>query len=323
MKPLPFTHGYGFDPAYGHDLAQLLAIGPPEASADFAEFWKCRFDRVKGLDPQPCLQPTGELRGRHAVNELTYTSTDGVTLHGWLLLPQDGAVTRGVVIGHGYGGRDQPDDPLDIEGAALLFPCSRGLGRSRVAGLPQNPNFHVLHHIDDRDRYILGGCVDDLWLAVSALEALVPAVAGRIAYLGISFGGGIGALAAPWDDRIRCLALEVPTFGHQALRLTLPCTGSGEAVRIFERRRPFHVLDTLAYYDAAASARFLQIPTLIAAALFDPSVPPPGQFAIHNAVPAPWRRLFVLQAGHFEYPDRSAQQRELEHMVARFVMQAI
>jgi cephalosporin-C deacetylase len=197
-------------------------------------------------------------------------------------------------------------------------PC---LGRSPAPGVPSNPNFHVLHHIDDRDRYVIGGCVDDFWLAVSALEALVPSVAGHVACLGISFSGGIGALAAPWDARIRCLAVEVPTFGHQALRLTLPCTGSGEAVRIYERRRAFHVMDTLAYYDAAVSAGFLKIPTLVAAALFDPSVPPPGQFAIHNAVPHDLRRLHVLQAGHFDYPQRLAQQRELEHAVARFVMQ--
>lgn len=323
MTSPKFSHGYGFDPAYGHDLSQLLAIRPPEPPADFAAFWQARFERVRSLDPQPRLTATGERRGGHAVHELTYTSTDGVTLHGWLLLPHDGAVTCGVVIGHGYGGRDRPDDPLEIEGAALLFPCFRGLGRSRVPGLAQNPNFHVLHHIEDRDRYVIGGCVDDLWLAVSALEALVPQVSGHVAYLGISFGGGIGALAAPWDARIRCLALEVPTFGHQALRLTLPCTGSGEAVRIFERRRDFHVMATLAYYDAATSAGFLQVPTLVAAALFDPAVPPPGQFAVHNAVPAPWRRLHVLQAGHFEYPEMHTQRQELEQEVARFVMQEV
>lgn len=320
MTSVSFAHGYPFDPAYGHDLPRLLAVEPPQAPAGFAEFWQRRFERVQPLDPQARATPTGEVRGRHAVHDLTYTSTEGVTLHGWLLLPLDGPVTRGVVIGHGYGGRDRPDDPLPIDGAALLYPCLRGLGRSRGQGLPQNPNFHVLHHIDDRDRYVIGGCVDDLWLAVSALEALVPSVVGHIACLGISFSGGIGALAAPWDSRIRCLGVEVPTFGHQALRLTLPCTGSGEAVRIYERRRAFHVMDTLAYYDAAVSAGFLQIPTLVAAALFDPAVPPPGQFALHNAVPARWRELFVLRAGHFEYPEMQAQQRELAHTVAQFVM---
>jgi cephalosporin-C deacetylase len=191
-----------------------------------------------------------------------------------------------------------------------------------VPGVSNNPYYHVLHDIQDRGRYLLGGCVEDLWLGVSALLALFPRVAGRVAYQGISFGGGIGALAAPWDPRIAALQLEVPSFGHQPLRLELPCIGSAEAVRGFQRHHSdLNVMETLAYYDAATAARFLSVPTLVAAALFDPVVPPPGQFAIHNAIPAPLRRLFVLEAGHFEYPSKQAQHAQLDRAVADFLME--
>lgn len=321
MPPTHFAHGYGFDPAYGMDLEQLLAIAPPEPPADFAAFWQARHAAALEVDPRPDIRPTDRELGDYKVFDLRYASTGGVDIGGWLLAPRDGQVTRGLVIGHGYGGRDAPESPPPLDGAALLFPCFRGLSRSAMPGVSQNPYYHVLHDIQDRRRYLLGGCVDDLWLGVSALLRLFPETVGRIAYAGISLGGGIGALAAPWDARIGRLHLHVPTFGHQALRLTLPCVGSGEAVRGFQRQHAFNVMETLAYYDAASAARHLRIPTLVAAAQFDPAVPPPGQFAIHNAVPAPLRRLFVLEAGHFEYPGRAAQLEELNRRVADFLME--
>ncbi len=319
MPTQPFVHSYGFDPAYGMDLAQLLAIVPPEPPDDFATFWRDRYAAALALDPRPRICPTGQILGNHTVHDLRYHSTDGVEIGGWLLLPLSGPPQRGALIGHGYGGRTEPDEPVGLDDAVLLFPCFRGMGRSRVTGISPHPFSHVLHRIQERDRYILGGCVDDLWLGVSALLSLFPEVAGRVACLGISFGGGIGALAAPWDSRIDRLYVQVPTFGHQALRLTLTCVGCGEAVHGYQLHHPFNVMETLAYYDAACAARYLRIPTLVAAALFDPAVPPPGQFAIYNAIPESLRRLFLLEAGHFDYAGQEAGERELQKEVARFL----
>ncbi len=144
----------------------------------------------------------------------------------------------------------------------------------------------MLHDIDKPQRYLIGGCVEDVWVGVSVLQALFPQVEGHIGYQGTSFGGGIGAMAMAWDGRIQRGALNVPTFGHQPLRLTLPTIGSGDAVARFERRRG-HVMETLQYYDAALAARHITVPTHVTAALFDPAVAPPGQFAVYNALAGP------------------------------------
>ncbi|MBV5296768.1 MAG: acetylxylan esterase [Rhodoferax sp.] len=321
MRPPRFTHDYSFDPACNMDLAQLLAIAAPEPPADFADFWRQRHAAALALSPQPRIKLAKLQRPQHRVYDLHFVSTSGVQIGGWLLAPKDGQVRRGVVFGHGYGGCELPDELLPVNGAVQLFPCFRGIGRSPVAGVSPDPNFHVLHHIQDRQRYILGGCVEDLWLAVSALLELFPEVAGRVAYSGISFGGGIGALAVPWDARIGRVHLQVPTFGHQALRLTLPCVGSGESVRVFQRQHKFHAIDTLAYYDAASAVQHLCIPALVAAALFDPAVPPPGQFAIYNAIAKPLKRLFVLQAGHFDHAGEQQELREMNRELASFFME--
>lgn len=310
------AHNYPFDPTYGYTLDRLLQVGTPEEPPDFAEFWRNRYRRVLEHRPEPTLWRENSGHPHFEVHYFGYRSTGGFQIGGWLLTPRQGEVRRGVVVGHGYGGRDAPDFHLPVRDAVFVFPCFRGLARSRCPPVSDNPAWHVLHDIDKRDRYILGGCVEDLWLAVSALLELFPQTAGHIGYMGISFGAGIGALGFPWDERIRLVHLNVPTFGHHPLRLTLPTLGSGEAVRGFERRHG-NVLDTLRYYDAAVAARHSRIPAHVAAALFDPVVAPPGQFAVYNALPAP-KRLFVLDAGHFEYPRRMEQERDLLHDLENF-----
>lgn len=322
MPPATLSHAYAFDPSYGMDLAQLLAIDTPAPPADFATFWQQRHAAALRHVPQPRLQAADWQSPRHTVHQLRFDSTDAMDIGGWLLVPKTGPVRRGIVFGHGYGGCERPDSLLPIDDAVLLYPCLRGLGCSPMAGLAPDPNAHVLHHIQDRQRYILGGCVEDVWLAVSVLLQLFPGAAGNLAYSGISFGGGIGALAIPWDARVQRLHLHVPTFGNQALRLTLPTTGSGESVRDFQRTHGFHAMHTLAYYDAASAARQLRIPVLVAAALFDPVVPPPGQFAIFNAIAEPLRHLWVLQAGHFDYADKARELAQLQQEVARFFQEA-
>lgn len=298
-----------FDPSYGYTLEHLLHVAPPLPSDDFASFWQARYQRALELDPRPRLKRGTLSHPDFDCYDLNYRSTDGFDIWGWALIPKRGPVTRGVIVGHGYGGRDGPDFHLPIANAAFLFPCFRGLSRSRCWPISENPAYHVLHDVDDKRRYILGGCVEDVWLAVSALLALFPAVAGHIGYLGISFGGGVGALALPWDTRIQRAHFNVPSFGNHPIRLQLPTWGSAAALQNYQREHG-HLLDTLRYYDAAVAARYIQAPVHVAAALSDPMVAPPGQFSIYNALP--WEKhLFVLEAGHADYPRRAAQENEL------------
>jgi len=205
------------------------------------------------------------------------------------------------VVGHGYGGRERPDDRVPGPAAVAIFPCARGFHRSKAAGIPGNATEHVVHGIASRETYIHRMCVADLWSAASALLAMYPHVADCLDYQGGSFGGGTGAMAVAWDHRIRRAFLDVPSFGHHPLRVTLPCVGSGEAVRLLYQQRP-QIMDVLKYFDSATAARHIRIPTLAACALFDPAVPPPGQFAVYNAL-AGEKALFVRPAAHFDYPE--------------------
>ncbi|MGX7675780.1 acetylxylan esterase [Plantactinospora sp. DSM 117369] len=295
------------DPTYGYTLPMLRQVGAPPPPDDFAEFWTGLYERARIVDPAPVARPSGP---DGALHDVEFTSLDGIRVGGWLSLPADGRVERGLVVGHGYGGRAAPDAAIPVERAAVLYLCSRGMpARGRVPGIPDTAREHVLHGIAARDTYVHGGCAADVWCAVSALCRLVPQAAARVDYLGGSFGGGIGALAVPWDERIRSACLVVPSFGNHPLRLTLPCTGSGEAVRRYARDHP-EVRGVLSYFDAATAATFLRVPTHVGLALADPAVPPPGQFAVYNALAGP-RERFLLTAGHTEYAGKADEARAL------------
>lgn len=297
------------NPAHAFSLEYLLKIPVPTEPADFAEFWQARYQHSVSLDPAPQLQPSLLAHPDFDCFDLSYYSTDQFQIGGWLIAPKHQPINRGVVVGHGYGGREGPDFHLPISDAVMVFPCFRGIARSRHPTIPEPPNLHVLSNIQNRDDYIIGGCVADLWLAVSAVSQLFPQTIGHIGYLGISFGGGLGALACAWDARIQRAHFNVPSFGNQPLRLQLPTLGSAAALQNAQQGN-FNLLDTLSYYDAATAAKHIQIPVHIAAALADPVVTPPGQFSIYNALNCS-KQLLVLNQGHGEYPEQAQQEHSL------------
>jgi cephalosporin-C deacetylase len=311
-----FQHPFSFDPTYGYGLDDLLKIQPPHPPEDFEAFWHPSYRAALLVDPRPTLRRSTLRCDNFIIYDIDYRSTGVFTIGGWLLLPKNGNITRGLIVGHGYGGRTGPDFELPVEDAAVLFPCFRGLSRSARAPISTNPQWHVLHDLHQRDRYIMRGCAEDIWMGVSALLALYPWLQEHIGYMGTSLGGGVGALALPWDQRIVRGHLCVPTFGHQELRLKFESLGSLAAVRGFHQQHP-EVVETLRYFDAAVAASFLKQPMHLAAALFDPMVPPPGQFAVYNALAGP-KQLFTLSAGHFDYPNKAIQENELKQQLKKF-----
>lgn len=315
---IPQHHPFAFDPTHGFTLAALRALAPPPAPPGFAAFWADRYAAARAVDPKPRLSDSPLEHPDWRVQDLRYTSTGGVEIGGWLLRPRHGEVRRGLVVGHGYGGREEPDFDIPVRDAAILFPCFRGLSRSACPSISPEPGWHVLHDIGDPARYVLGGCVEDLWLAVSALSALHPELGERVGYIGISFGGGIGALAIPDDPRIVRGHLIVPTFGNMPLWLSLPTVGSGQSVQRYLQTHE-EARASLAFFDAAVAAARIRVPILAAVARFDPAVAPPCQFSVANALASSkLHRTVILDAGHFDYPGMQEQQALLAEEVERF-----
>lgn len=298
--PFPewFPHA-AFDGSYGFTLESLRDVVPVATPAGFAERWQRWRDDARKVDAAPRVLSSQE-RGRRRVSLIELSGVDGVRLRAWYVEPLAGAARVGIVHSHGYGGRDRVEFARVPSDAVAIFPVARGLGSlNSGVGAPEEVSEHVIAGLSDPDAYVPGLCARDLWLAADALVSLAGEL--PLYYIGESFGGGIGALAVPWDDRYVGATLGVPTFGQYDERLAVPCLGSGEHQREWVRRHP-EARDQLRLFDASTSAQFFTIPVRIEAALWDQSVPPQGQFAVANAVPDALLELTVLPAGHAEYP---------------------
>ncbi|MEW2516520.1 acetylxylan esterase [Actinacidiphila alni] len=292
------------DAPYDGRVTEELLRGPE----DFDAFWQAARDEAAGVDPAPRRVEVLHRNAREVVTRVAFRTTGGLTLGGWLREPADGAVDRLLVRLHGYGGSGGPPEALGLPHTAELSPVLRGLPElGLVDGIPPVAAEHVLHGIGRRETYVHRGCVQDVWLAVTAACLLQPSGAGRVGLTGSSFGGGIGALALPLESRAEAACLDVPSFGNHPERLRTPCAGSGEAVRLAARADP-SVRRTIAYFDAATAAARVTRPVLIAAARHDPVVPPVGQFAVFRALGGP-KALLALTAGHLEHPGRAAEER--------------
>lgn len=301
------------------DAGTRPITAPPAPPSDLADFWARRLGRAHLVDVRPRILADDIVGDGVRRLRIEYTSTDDVTIGAWITLPEDGVVDRGIVRIHGYGGTAEVDviHP-DLPRTAVIWPCARGLGElSLSTEYPAAAPEHVLHGIGSTETYIHGGCVEDVWCGIDALVELAPGAARWIGLIGGSFGGGIGIMATAWDPRIRRAVVDVPSFGDHPVRVTIPCEGSGEAVRQLWLEDQ-GVLDVLAYFDAASCAGFVDVPVLIAPALHDPFVPPAGQWSIADALPDS-KQIFTLAGGHVAYPEEAAEHAALARATVEFL----
>jgi cephalosporin-C deacetylase len=302
--------GPEFDPTYGYSLDELKRVQPPFAPPDFKAFWSPRFVRALSIAPRAALGPAKRI-GAFNLHIITFDGTGGKRLGAYLALPVRGTPDNGAVSLHGYGGREAPTaEELErfSPTTAVIFPCIRGFCLSADPRIPGEADKHVVLGIESRETYEVGNSVADVWSATNALTAVAPGVKKSLILEGASFGGGIGMLALAWDPRFAKAYFEVPTFGHQVLRMRLPTQGSANAVQqyIAKAKDPANVFRTLSYFDAGSAARLVRTPVLVAAARSDAMVAPPGQFAVYNALGGP-KELAVMSQGHAEIPAAEAE----------------
>ncbi len=315
-----FTHNLPFDPTYGYTEDQMRQIIPPEPAADFEAFWRGKYQASLDVPTRIAFSDyPGQVRNDAIVRQIDFDAMGlngqpPVRIGGWLIEPKNAAPVRLEVNGHGYGGRDAPDQSGANEPVVRLQVCKRGFHRSIQPDLPVNESKrHVVSGIGSRETYVHLGNAADLWAGVKVLSELFPTLVNKLDYAGGSFGGGIGALAMPWDKRVRRVFLDVPSFGNHPLRLLMRCEGSGEAVRQLHQSGQ-DLMPVLQYFDAAVATRFMDKPTIVGCARFDPAVPPPGQFSVYNAIPSE-KKLVPRDGGHWDYPNQARQVADLQRQV--------
>lgn len=275
---------------------------PSEEPSDFDAFWRETGKQTDSAFRGVTVKGEGkkDYQKGFKTEIIVFHTLDDMPVHAWLVKPKDADQVKSLMVaGHGYGNPEEPERPFELkEDCAAIFFCAPGLGMSRLPGISDETPKHVLHGIEDPERYVLRHCAMAIRSSAHAGLELFPSLR-RFVYFGVSFGGGLGALALGSDTRFERSVLVVPTFGNHPLRLSLPSCGSGEAVRQ-RYQKDASILKTLRYFDAASAAKRITHPCLCAPAAFDPAVIPPGQFAVANSIQSD--EIQELSGGHFDHP---------------------
>jgi fermentation-respiration switch protein FrsA (DUF1100 family) len=146
--------------------------------------------------------------------DVEFEAEGGVTLCGWLLLPDGPGPHPAITMAHGYAGvKEHGLEPFARafadDGFAVLLHDHRNFGAS--GGEPR-------HDVDPWRQ------VADWRRAISFLESRPEVNAQRIGLWGTSYAGGHAIILGATDRRVRCVVAQVPTISgyEQGLRRIPP-----------------------------------------------------------------------------------------------------
>ena len=280
----------------GFPKEQLLQIEGDAPVPGFREFWQAQYAAARVWKCSYTVE--GELWSPDPdcrIFRIRFTSIDGFSIGMWLARPRES--TGGKLLAHGYGNPQIPP-VASSPGRTVVMPCVPGLALSQCKEIPWKSGDHARFGADSPEHYVITDGVRNLWIALTILIDMFPDTADNILCSGGSLGGGMGALAIPWDERIHYGNLNVPTLGG---RIMLDYPGNPDTPGESRRRMALAGPEGMRIIDlcnASAAARFIRVPTVVTPALRDAVVPPPGQFAVANSIPEPYRILRIREVGH-------------------------
>jgi dienelactone hydrolase len=226
--------------------------------------------------------------GAVEVSAISYDSPAGGRVTGLLFIPLNRSGLRpGMVLMHGMPSkaRDMTNYAMNLANHGAIV-IAIDAPHARRTGSP------VLMTRQDRDDQIQ--LMKDLQRAVDVLRAQPNVAADRIAYLGVSYGGAMGALFAGIERRIKTAVLVVGNGGlvtrstspnDLPLMATMSCAAR---VAWFREMVP---VEPIRFIGLATS------PLLLQNGQTDEFIPTADAQLLHNAAPAPKKTLWY-NAGH-------------------------
>jgi dienelactone hydrolase len=241
--------------------------------------------------------------------------------------PRAAAAVPAVIFVHGMPGSKDTMAPL-----AAAYARAGWVGLTLSAPFARAPAYRkdfsrlLPLMFDHHDRQEMIQMFQDVTRAVDVLQAHPRVDRTRIAFVGFSYGGSIGAWVAALEPRVRAVALMAPTSGIASWIRLAP---EGHAVRGYFQEFPEAVRDTwLASMDSVEPWRFLaasdsRTPILIQAATRDGAVSAADTARLTTAAGS---RATVLwyESGHILPPAAQVDQarylaRQLDANIDRFV----
>lgn len=276
--------GQPADPQPPVDLCTVptLSDAPAPASAMTA----FAYDRAAAYDP--VLQPIGTEPGV-AIYELSFRSPRGTgRATGRLVVPEGAGPFAGLLLQHGL-----PGSAAGMTGQAVVLARHGAVVVALDAPFARRGGEPLRFTEADSAEQVQ--FMTDLQRAVDLLVARPDVDAGRLGYLGISYGGAMGALFVGIERRLKTGILVVPDGGLVS-HFTGPEDGGILAgLTCAQRRRWFESMipiEPIKYVGFASPT-----PLLLQSGRQDVLVPPRDAERLHAAVGEP-RTIRWYEAGH-------------------------
>lgn len=287
--------------------------------ADFDEFWSRSIAELDGIAPDVHTEPADFSCSFAACEDLYFTSTDNVRVHGKLLRPAkpNGAA---VLSFHGYTGNAG-------EWVALLPYAAAGITVAAMdcrgqGGLTDDPgqrkgtslHGHIIRGLEsalqgEPERFIYRNIFLDTVQFSRVIKALPDVDASRVGATGWSQGGGLTLACAALDPEIYRIAPVYPYLCDykRVWEMDLAVHAYNGLREFFRHHDPLHereteIFEALGYIDVQHLTDRIRAQTLLGIGLTDQTCPPSTQFAAYNRISAPKELAVYPDFGHEVLP---------------------
>jgi cephalosporin-C deacetylase len=282
---------------------QKLASNHPKPT-DFDEFWQKAKNDLADVEPgfQCTLMPalSSPICNVYLVQ---MQSLGNITIRGWLTEPVSKNLNKKFAVVLCLPGYQIPLSPIMTVGdpdVAFLTLNVRGQGNSREFINTRHDEF-VIHHIDDKNKYVMRGVVMDCLRAVDFIFTRPELKHDNIFVKGGSMGGFLAIATASLDKRVNLCSAQSPIFADVrslVKRVTFPIT----SINLYLKTQPGltldNVLNTLDYFDVKNFAPNVKCKFIMSIGLLDTYVPPTNDYTVFNTMTTNKKIMIFKDYGH-------------------------
>jgi cephalosporin-C deacetylase len=295
---------------YDDTLHKAFGVQPEKLTsnhkkpADFEEFWQKAKNDLTDVDPlfQCTLMPALSTPTCN-VYLIQMQSLGNVTIRGWLTEPVTKNLNKKfsvVLCLPGYQIALSPIMTVGDPDVAFITLNVRGQGNSREFINTRHDEF-VIHHIDDKNKYVMRGVVMDCIRAMDFIFTRPELKHDNIFVKGGSMGGFLAIATASLDKRVNLCSAQSPIFADVrslVKRVTFPIT----SINMYLKTQPGltldKIMDNLDYFDVKNFAPNIKCKFLMSIGLLDTYVPPTNDYTVFNTMTTNKKIMVFRDYGH-------------------------
>ncbi|MDB5137902.1 MAG: alpha/beta fold hydrolase [Mucilaginibacter sp.] len=294
---------------YDDTTRRAFGIRPEEIRStykrpdDFDAFWQAAKDELAKVKPEyKVTHMPGMDTKTCRVFLVQMQSLDNVTIRGWLTEPivKDPKKKFAIILALPGYQIELPPILTEDPDVAFLTLNVRGQGNSREFYNARKEEY-VIHHIEDKNKYVMRGVVMDCIRAMDFIYARPEFKHDNIFVKGGSMGGFLAVATASLDKRVNLCSAQSPIFAdirNLVTRVDFPIS----YINMYLKTQPGltlnKILNNLDYFDAKNFAPNITCKLLMSIGLLDTYVPPTNDYVVFNDMTTKKKIFISKNLGH-------------------------